>query len=892
MIAPGTRLGNYEVIAPLGAGGMGEVYRARDLRLDRDVAVKILPGDFATDPDRVRRFEAEARAASALNHPHIISIFETGQTDSISYFAMELVDGLPLDQWVRQQKPGLPRLLVVIAQVADALSAAHEAGIIHRDLKPPNLIVTAQGYVKVVDFGVAKILEAPSPDGETRAAAGRTDLGAVIGTAEYMSPEQALGRSVDPRTDIYSLGTIIFETATGRRPFSAPSTLDLLHAVVHDAPPRVRDIDPVAPAELEWILDKALAKEPDERYQTMRELSVDVKRLLRLLQKERRTPQALASSAAKPRWTRFAPGALILVATAAAAWWLGRSTVRGTDAQTSSRPVVTLTPLTSDLGYEGEPTLSPDGRWMAFVSDRTGDFEILLRQMSGGPTINLTQHPGDDVQPAFSPDGNQIAFVSSRGGTSDVLFAQPGLPLLGGDVWVMPALGGSTARKIADKGNFPSWSPDGTALIYTAGPWFGQRIRRVSAAGGTSTEIPIVFPTNRAPGHLTYPHYDPDGHWILFVGTPDDIYVARADGGSATALARGRMAIWGPGGSSIIYSNGDAGRNNSLWRLPFDRTSGKVSGPPEPVTIDRGANMQPAMSSDGRLVAFAAFELAANIERIPFDAETGRQTGPPEQVTRGKDPIYFFSSAPDGSAVVFGLRRSIWRSAADGTVHQLTSDPGLETGVPRWSPDGKTIAFNRQPSKPGAAEDIWMMEADGGNPRPLLDGVGLSGLFAWTFDGRQIVSVSSGDRQLHVADLATRASRRLTNEAGVMPIIVTSRDDRWVVYQSVASGDVDLRAVPLAGGASRPVVVSPHKDYHPSLSPSGRWLYYLQDHRAIYRVPGPAQNWRLAAPEKVIDFRLPSGAFVEDPQISPDGRYLLYARGRFSSDIWVASLDR
>ena len=185
-----------------------------------------------------------------------------------------------------------------------------------------------------------------------------------------------------------------------------------------------------------------------------------------------------------------------------------------------------------------------------------------------------------------------------------------------------------------------------------------------------------------------------------------------------------------------------------------------------------------------------------------------------------------------------------------------------------------------------------MMEADGGNPRPLLDGVGLSGLFAWTFDGRQIVSVSSADRQLHVADLATRTSRRLTNEAGVMPIIVTSRDDRWVVYQSVASGDVDLRAVPLAGGASRPVVVSPHKDYHPSLSPSGRWLYYLQDHRAIYRVPGPAQNWRLTEPEKVIDFRLPSGAFVEDPQISPDGRYLLYARGRFSSDIWVASLDR
>jgi Tol biopolymer transport system component len=896
-ISPGTRLGNYEVIAPLGAGGMGEVYRATDLRLNRPVAVKILPADFAADADRVRRFEAEARAASALNHPHIVSIFETGRTDSVSFIAMELVEGLPLDQWVQRQRPGLERVLQVVAQTADALSAAHQAGIVHRDLKPANLIVTAQGYVKVVDFGLAKITTGSAHDGETQTVVGgHTTLGAVIGTAAYMSPEQALGRSVDSRTDIFSLGTILFEAATGRQPFSGASTLELLHAVVHDPQPGVRDIEPKSPPVLDWILAKALAKDPDERYQSMRELSIDVRHLLRALQggRDESTP-AVQPADTSPVWRRLATGAALFM-TAAVAAWIGRAIARPAATETARPPVVTLTPLTSDPGYEGEATFSADGQTIAYVSDRTGNFEIFLRQVSGGPSINLTSHAADDVQPAFSPDGRQIAFVSSRSGTSDVLFTQPAVPLLGGDVWVMPALGGSP-RRLAEKGNFPSWSRDGASLLYTGGPWFGQRLYRVDASGAPPSEIPIDFPADRrVPGQLTYPREAPDGRWILLVGTPDDIYVVPAAGGRPTAIARGSMAIWGPDGASIIYSNADVGRNDSLWRLPFDKASGRVGAPPEPLTIDRGADLHPAMSADGRLVAFTASEVVSNIERIPFDPETGRQTGPSEMVTAGKDPIYFFTSAPDGSAVAFALARgsgrNLWRSAADGTAQQLTWQPRVEDGGPRWSPDGRTILFSRRSTESGAPSDIWTMEAEGGSPRRILGEIGLTGLFAWTFDGRGIVSVSPKDRQLYVTDLSTRNSRRLTQERGVMPIIVTSRDGKWAVYQSVQSGDVDLYAVPLEGGVSRPVVATSHKEYHPMLSPSGRWLYYLRDHNVIYRVPGPAQDWRQASPEKVIDFRLPSGAFIEDPQITPDGRYLLYARGRFSGDLWLASFGQ
>ena len=507
----------------------------------------------------------------------------------------------------------------------------------------------------------------------------------------------------------------------------------------------------------------------------------------------------MAPGATRPAWRRLAIGAIALIA-ATVGWWVGRSRVRPVSVDTATRPAVTLTPLTSDPGFEGEPTFSPDGQTIAFVSDRTGDYEIFLRQVSGGPSLNLTNNPADDVQPAFSPDGRQIAFVSSRTGTSDVLYGQPDVPLLGGDIWVMPALGGSP-RRIVDKGNFPSWSRDSKSLLYTAGPWFGQRIYQVSASGGTPRAIPIAFP-------------------------PD------------------------------------------------------------------GADLQPAISGDGKLVAFAAVEVFSNIERLPFDATSGRQTGGATPVTAGKDPIYFFSSAPDGSAVSFALARHVWRSATDGSAQQLTADPQFEDSAPRWSPDGQTIAFVRRATRQGGPSGIWIMEADGGNPRPILDTAGLTGLFAWTSEGRRVVHVSPRDRQLYVTDLSAKASRRLTNEPGVMPIIATSRDGRWAVYQSVQSGDVDLYAVPLDGGVSRPVVTTTHKDYHPSLSPTGQWLYYLHDHRALYRVPGPSQNWHQALPEKMIDFRLQSGAFVEDPQIAPDGRSLLYARGRFSGDLWIASLER
>lgn len=340
-------------------------------------------------------------------------------------------------------------------------------------------------------------------------------------------------------------------------------------------------------------------------------------------------------------------GGVVLLVVAAAAIWIW---VAG-----GKRPTaVTVTPLTTDPGYEGEPTFAPDSRTIAYVSDRTGKFDIFLKQVSGGPDINLTNGAGDNIQPAFSPDGSQIAFVSSRAGSvSSVIITEANLPPRGGDIWIMPALGGS-ARRVAESGNFPSWSRDGSAILYVTGPWFKRKILRVSAAGGEPREIPIRFNAEeRVPGNLFYPAYSSDSRWILFQGD-NVVYVVAAEGGAPAAIGSGRDPVWDAGARAIIYSSAEGGRNYSLSILPFSTGSGRGAGLPQPLTVGRGRDMQAAVSQNGKLIGYAATEQTSNIESMAFDAEAGRVTGTPRQVTSGNHVIGFMDSSPDGRSVVFG----------------------------------------------------------------------------------------------------------------------------------------------------------------------------------------------------------------------------------------------
>jgi serine/threonine protein kinase/Tol biopolymer transport system component len=902
------KLSHYRIVSKIGAGGMGEVYLAEDTKLDRKVALKVLPSEVAANQDRMRRFVLEAKAAAALNHPNIAHIYEIGESEGTNFIVMEYIEGETLRSLLTHEKMEIKRAVEFAAQVASGLAAAHKEGVVHRDIKPENLMVARKSQIKILDFGLAKHVEKQRPsiasDLSTLAYAGagahaETKPGVILGTVAYMSPEQATGRALDHRTDIFSLGVVLYEMLTGNRPFEGKSAIDTLHAIINQDPPSAIELNQRLPAETIDILAKALAKDVDERYQHAGDFELDLRRFKRALESNSlASTRTLTTVQARPRrlllplmWAAL--GALSLSAIAAAAWMLGRSTVSPRRAVALEN--VTLTPLTTDPGYDGEPTFSPDGQTFAYVSNRTGYFEMFRKQLSGGAEINLTQNAADDVQPAFSPDGTQIAFVSTRASSSRLIYRNANFPLMGGDIWVMPALGG-LARRIAEAGNFPSWSPDGSAIIYTSGPQGSQKMLSIPASGGEAREIPLKFKSGYSAPNVFYPSYSSDGRWIVFEAQQGDvIYVVSAAGGEPQRIARGRRPVWNANSTAIIYSSGEPGKNFSLWQVALALAEGKVAGEPAPLTVSRGRDTQAAVSRDGKLIAFTGQDVEFNIERMPFDAESGRAMGVPQAITSGHSLNYFFDVAPDGRSVVFESHRGasyhIFRIDIDeATVNQLTSDANFDDRSPKWSPDGRTIAFTRRGvNEEEVKTSLWLMAADGANPQPLFEG---ATNFRWMPDGRGIVYVSARDRQYYLYDVPAKSARRLTNEPGLSLNFTVSPVGKWVVYGSTMNGTtVDVRAVQTSGGPSRAIVETPREDYHPFVSPTGKWLYFQAEHKNLYRVPGPAQDWRQATPEKVTDFP-ESGLFLEDPQISRDGHWLLYSRARIAGDIWIMSLGK
>jgi Tol biopolymer transport system component len=573
-----------------------------------------------------------------------------------------------------------------------------------------------------------------------------------------------------------------------------------------------------------------------------------------------------------------------LVAAAAAAGYLIRP--RNATAPAADWSDLSLSLLTTDPGYEGEPTFSPDGRTIAYVADRDGNFEIYLQQIDGGPAINLTKNSAADVQPAFSPDGREIAFVSNRAGTSDIFHAAPGLPLVGGDIWIMPALGGP-ARKIVENGNFPSWTPDGSAILYVHGSFRSTRIARVPATGGESRDIPIedVFVAR-----YFYPRMSGEGRWLLYQNG-NQIEVAPAAGGKAKALALGMAPTWGPRSESILYTDDTPGRRGSLRSAPFSASRGELSGPSRPLTFGSANDLGAVASPDGTAIAFSAVDDTLNLEELPFDAEAGRVLGPPRELTAGNNRVGFFDASPDGKAVIFAAQRGatshLWRIDPPEPPVELTHDPDISEDNPEWSPDGRLLAFARRGTAlREGAYTLWVMKPDGTTPRRVAD---FSGEAGWLPDGK--VVVQQGDRLLRL-DLASGAAEpiprvRLQRTGGTL--LKVDGTGKWIAYQTTGGGPVKVEAVPISGGEVRPISTGPYDAYHPFFSPSDRWLYFQPGHKNLYRVPGPAQDWKTAPPEKVTDF---SGLdlYIENPRISRDGSKLFYTRGRRTGDIFVLRL--
>ena len=798
----GARLGSYEVVAPLGAGGMGEVYRARDTRLGREVAIKVLPAERMADEGRRRRFVQEARAASALNHPNIVTIHEIESAEGVDFIVMELVPGQTLDGLIPKHGMSLGEALRVAIPIADGLAAAHARGIVHRDLKPTNVIVTREGVVKVLDFGLAKLVaDEPDETGETLTTASGSGVltrpGAVTGTAGYMSPEQATGGKADARSDVFSFGAVLYEMVTGRRAFEGKTVSETLTAVVRDQPKAPKELVPCIPDLLERLILRCLRKEAERRIQHMTDVKVELQEL-----KEESDSAAVPSAAAFARrrrapWRLAGVAALVIASTVAAWRWHSRAT---------PLPPARVVPLTALLGWEGTPTFSPDGEHVAFYwNGETDNYDIYVKLLGTSEVQRLTTDPAVDVGPAWSPDGRRIAFVraSSWGST--------------GAIHLMSALGGPD-RKLS---NLPvrtevtmSWSPDGRWIAAARGGSPAETIPDahsiylVPVEGGTPRALTRAQPD----GQDRAPALSPDGRRLAYAACAAplslqcDVYVVElgpdlVSTGSPRRLTRqGNLMIygiaWAPDGRSLVYDALLGPSALHLWRVAIDG-----SRPPERLEGAGNGARWPALS--GNRLAFT---------RLVVDQDIVRLTpGRSREVFPASSSSFDGSSelSPDGRRVAFeslrsGERMEIWLAGADGQDPvQLTHGPGRWQGSPAWSPDGRRIAFDSQSED--RRWDIWTIDVAGGGPERLTQHPGNENVPTWSRDGHWVYYSAQREGKVGIWRIpaAGGVEERIAGLDGTMGRALESLDGKTVFFAPGGSGASPLFALPLAGGPAR-----------------------------------------------------------------------------------------
>ncbi len=801
-LTAGAKLGPYEVVAPLGSGGMGEVYRARDTRLGREVAIKLLSADRLSDPVRRARFEQEARAVAALNHPHIVTIHEIESAENIDFIVMELVPGKTLDALIPRNGMRLGEALRIAIPLADALAAAHAAGIVHRDFKPANVMLTPEGAVKVLDFGLAKLLQGAEGGGEDDTTLDAqvsppSRVGTVAGTPAYMSPEQASGGKVDARSDIFSFGAVLYEIVTGRRPFGGGSTAEMLASLLKEQPKPPSEVVPDVPKELERIILRCLRKEPARRFQNMLDVKVELEEIKEESDSQALAPTGPATTKRRLRRRRIAVGAagiLILgIATAATLWRLRRPEL----------PAPSLVPLTSTPGSETQPTFSPDGDQVAFVWDgEKGDnTDIYVKMIGATEARRLTTDPATDRWPAWSPDGRQIAFVRLSTGSAT------------GTIHVISPLGGAD-RKVSDQPVVGplSWSPDGrwlaTGAIWGGDPRTPPGIRFIEVATGEVRDV--TSPAE--PGYDIHPTFSPAGRHLAYASClhgftcdvdvvdigPDDM-----PKGTARRLTR-RIVMprfglaWTRDSASVVYADLIDTR---LWRV-------RIQGdrPPERVEIAGPAASFPATAVPRDRLAFVREGTRWAICRF----EPGH---PPQVIATTSLPFRNWSPnvSPDGSRIAFASNRggeadAIWLAASDGSNPiQLTHGPGLMEGSPRWSPDGRRIAFD------SLGEDgvwhIWTIDADGGALRRVTSHPANHNQPAWSHDGRYLYFFSNRTGTSQTTwriPVAGGPEEQVASTGGGRS--QESADGRTLYVQRAWAGSSPLLAVPLAGGPERTLI--------------------------------------------------------------------------------------
>ena len=916
----GKTLSHFKITAKLGEGGMGEVYEAWDESLERPVALKILPPEVVRDPDRVRRFVQEAKSASALSHPHIITIYEIGRAvpgsggaepttartedpgTPLHFIAMEKIDGSTLKSKIHGEQAVPKDLLRWLGQAAEGLAKAHAEGIVHRDLKPDNIMVTNDGYAKVLDFGLAKLTEPVAEVSDTHIptmAGEQTAEGAVMGTVGYMSPEQVQGKRVDHRTDIFSFGCLVYEAMTRQRPFEGETAVDTMHQILRAQPTSVRELNPETPAAVRRVIRRCLAKDPERRYQSMKDLGLGLADLVEEWDElASRTDSVTPSGSVAPisappdqkRWLGFmaatACGALALVA---GMWFIRSSNPPPPEVR---QPVTSFSRVTQQPGAEFEPSLSPDGRHVAYVSDAAGEDDIYLLRVGGRNPVNLTEDSGaSNRAPAFSPDGEQIAFYSSRDG---------------GGIFVMGATGESV-RRLTDFGFNPTWSPDGGTVAFATerhGDPYGRTAMSalwvVDVASGEARKV--------SDGDAMQPAWSPDGQRIAFWGLRDfvaggaqrEIGTVGAQGGEPVWLTEDQAVDWSPAwapDSETVYYVSDRGGSANIWRIALDSGSGEAAGIPRALTAPSRGVDRIAVSGDGKQIVFTDVNAASNVMLVDLDADEG--PGPPQAVTRGSSEFVQAAISPDGEWVTFrtaGKQEDLFVARVDGSdLLQLTDDPAKDRR-PVWSADSERILFYSDRS---GRYEFWTIRRDGSGLEQVTEAEGDSFFYPnWSPDGRRIAAINAEDcaiwdlsstlpvaeyellppidesgRFLFGADWSPDGTRLagLVLEANLAP-----SGNEGVAIHTLESGEYETVYVPEEGVEVQSA----------SWTSDGLGLYLvlepMEDPLVLARLDlatgGLEELW--TAPEGARDLRP-----------SPDGSAVGYVQGFEETDLWLATLE-
>ena len=739
-LASGTRLGPYEILAPLGAGGMGEVYRARDPRLERDVAIKVLPEHFVEDADSLSRFQAEAKAVAALSHPNIVAIFDTGQHGDQLYVVTELLEGETMRARLREGPFGMRKAAEHAARVAEGLAAAHEKGIVHRDVKPENLFLLNDGRVKILDFGLARqdpLLTATGDQSSSPTVGHPTNPGAMIGTVGYLSPEQARGDKADHRSDIFSLGAVLYEMLTAHRAFKGTSPAELLSSVLRDEPASPSESDPRIPRALDLIVHHCLEKSPDERFQSARDLAFHLDSVGGTSASQRAETLALPQ---RRRWPRLVSLALVSLVLLGAAFELGRRASGFGRAGGGGGAPLFFQQVTDQPGQEGQAQLAPGGGSFVFVSDAAGNSDIWHQRVGGRNPLNLTADcPDADSAPAFSPDGERIAFRSERDG---------------GGIFVMGSTGESVKR-LTDFGYDPAWSPDGKQIVFSDGPGYDPWSRAppahlwlVPSAGGSVGEIRQI--THQ--GDAVEPRWSPSGRRIAFWGLQEgsgqrDLWTIPADAaGEPQSLSVTSdppvdwNPVWSPDGRSLYFSS-ERGGSMNLWRVAIDEASGRTLREPEAVTTPSKTSSSISFSRDGKQMMFVSSDRRSSIQRVGLDPASGKVVDPPRPVFRGSRVIYTQDISPKGDWIAFttlGGREDLFVVKTDGSGYRQITDDAFRDRGPKWSPDGTQIAFYSDRS---GRYETWTIRPDGSGLEQLTKTTGAARIeVTWAPDGKRIAT--------------------------------------------------------------------------------------------------------------------------------------------------------